>query len=118
MLLKLLTDHERRTFAAIPSDTDEPILRRYFVLRHEDESLIRQARGPHNKLGLAHQLGWLRWLGFQPEAEQLPQKPAEIGRFLAALLNFSADDLLVYGRELDLWLNHQQLAREHLKWRD
>ncbi len=118
MPLKILSPKERRAFTTIPDDIDEPALRRFFVLNVADMAAVRRVRGPHNRLGLAVQVGWLRWLGYQPEAEQLPQNPAEIGRFLAAQLNLSADDLLVYGREPDTWLNHQQLAREHLKWRD
>ena len=118
MPLKLLTDHERKTFSAIPSDPDEPILRRYFVLRREDERLIRQARGPHNKLGLAHQLGWLRWLGRQPSLEEARACPTTITMYLGDQLNIRPDQFKTYPHDRDTWDNHRGLVRRHLGWRE
>lgn len=118
MPLKILSSKERRAYTVIPADIDEPALRRYFVLGLADIALAKRVRGAHNRLGLVLQLGWLRWLGHQPDVDELPQNPSEIGRFLAAQLNLSADDLRAYGRNPNTWNHHQMLAREHLSWLD
>jgi len=117
MPLHNLTPQERQVYSTIPGDIDEPSLRRFFVLSAADERLMSQVRGPHNRLGLAHHLGWLRWLGRQPGRDEVHSGPASLTLFLARQLNVAPEAFQLYPRDRGAWSHHQALAREHLGWR-
>ena len=117
MPLHNLTPQERRAYATIPGDIDEPSQRRFFVLSASDERLMSRVRGPHNRLGLAHHLGWLRWLGRQPGWDEVHSGPAGLTAFLARQLNVAPEAFEIYPRDRGAWNHHRELAREHLGWR-
>ena len=117
MPLHDLTPQERRAYSAIPDAIDEPSQRRFFVLSAADERLMGRVKGRHNRLGRAHHLGWLRWLGRQPGRDEVRSGPASLTVFLARQLNVAPEAFQIYPRDRGAWSHHQALAREHLGWR-
>lgn len=94
---------------------DEYALARYFSLTPQDHKAIAHCRGDHNRLGFACQIGWLRWLGWQPI--DLKGAPATATTFLAQQLNLSPASLFLYGVHARMWRLHAEQVREHLGWR-
>jgi TnpA family transposase len=81
----LLTDAERNSLFAIPSDRDE--LARHYLLSQADMELIGKTRKPQNKFGVALQLSLLRHPGFTlaQVIEQFKKTPAQLMVFIAEL---------------------------------
>jgi hypothetical protein len=106
----------RRAFSAFPKDIDDFALARYFTLTAADHRLLARSRGDHNRLGLACQIGWLRWLGWQPDSAKgaPPAAPA----FLARQLNLSPEILADYPDHPRTWWLHAEQVRQHLGWRE
>ena len=116
MPLSTLTTKERQTYSKIPAEADEPILLRYFVLTATDERLRRSVRRDYNRIGVALQLGLLRWLGRQPGLEEFRSRPTTITIFLARQLNIPADMARAYPQDVGTWEDHRRLVREYLGW--
>ena len=78
----LLTPAERASLLAFPTTDDELI--RHYTFSEPDLAAIRQRRGPHNRLGFAVQLCYLRYPGFAlpPDAEPPTPLLAIVGRQL------------------------------------
>ena len=57
----ILSAAERESLLALPEATHE--LTRYYTFRESDLALIRQRRGPANRLGFAVQLCYMRYPG-------------------------------------------------------
>jgi TnpA family transposase len=57
----ILSAAERESLLALPDATDELI--RHYTFNESDLSIIRQRRGPANRLGFAVQLCYLRFPG-------------------------------------------------------
>ena len=99
----ILSAAERENLLALPDTKDDLI--RYYTFSETDLSLIRQRRGPANRLGFAVQLCYLRFPGIILGIDQLPFPP---------LLKLVADQLKV---NVDIWDDYgqrEQTRREHL----
>ena len=72
MPLGQLTSVERERLAGSPLEVSRGNLREFFGLRHGDFLFLRRRRGDVNRLGLAVQLGCVRFLGFVPDLERIP----------------------------------------------
>ncbi len=115
MPLSILSSTDRRAYTDFPPAIDEYALARYFTLTAQDQKAVSRCRGDHNRLGLASQLSWLRWLGWQPEHTQ---GAPEVGtNFLAHQLNVSAGQLAHYPDHPRTWWLHAEQVRVHLGWR-
>lgn len=80
----ILSAAERENLLALPDTRDDLIL--YYTFSETDLSLIRQRRGPANRLGFAVQLCYLRFPGIVLGVDQPPFPP---------LLKMVADQLKV-----------------------
>ena len=80
----ILSAAERESLLALPDAKDDLI--RYYTFSESDLSLIRQRRGPANRLGFAVQLCYLRFPGIILGPEETPFTP---------LLVLAADQLKV-----------------------
>lgn len=99
----LLTLSERTNLLAFPLSDDELI--QHYTFSESDLSAICQRRGPHNRLGFATQLCYLRYPGIMLLSEEEPPK---------ALLNFIGGQLSI---DSDIWPQYAQrpeTRREHL----
>ena len=99
----ILSAAERESLLALPDNRDD-LIRRY-TLSESDLSIIRQRRGPANRLGFAVQLCYLRFPGVVLGVHQLPFAP---------LLHLVANQL---GITVDAWADYggrAETRREHL----
>src|SRR5260370_31778456 len=58
---ELLSPAQRAQFLSLPAQMSEQMLARHYTLSSEDLARIRRHRRPHNKLGFAVQLAYLRF---------------------------------------------------------
>jgi TnpA family transposase len=99
----VLSATERQNILALPDTTDE-LIRRY-TLSDAELAVIRQHRGPANRLGFAVLLCYLRYPGVVLGVDEQPSPP---------LLQLVAEQLSV---SVDCWAEYGQRAetrREHL----
>jgi len=99
----ILSATERESLLAFP-DTKEGLLQHY-TFSEIDLSIIRQRRGPANRLGFAVQLCYLRFPGVILGVNKVPFPP---------LLKIVADQLKVSVEGWDEYGHREQTRREHL----
>ena len=99
----ILSAAERERLLAVP-DTHEDLIRHY-TFSEADIAIIRQRRGPANRLGFAVQLCYLRFPGIILGVTQAPFPP---------LLKLVADQLKVADAHWDDYSQREQTRREHL----
>ncbi len=113
MPLGQLSSVERERLAGFPSEVSRADLREFFGLRPGDFGFVRQRRGDVNRLGLAVQLGCLRFLGFVPVVERVPR--VVVG-FVARQLDVAAS-LTGYGERTQTQSDHLGAVMDHLGFR-
>ncbi len=99
----ILSAAERESLLALPDSKDDLI--RHYTFSDSDLSIIRQRRGPANRLGFAVQLCYLRFPGIILGVDQPPFLP---------LLKLVADQLKVGIENWDEYGQREQTRREHL----
>lgn len=99
----ILSAAERESLLALPDTKDELI--RHYTFSETDLSIIRQRRGPANRLGFAVQLCYLRFPGVILGVDEPPFPP---------LLKLVADQLKVSVESWDEYGQREQTRREHL----
>ncbi|EPK5010754.1 DUF4158 domain-containing protein [Pseudomonas aeruginosa] len=99
----ILSAAERENLLALPDTKDDLI--RHYTFSDTDLSIIRQRRGPANRLGFAVQLCYLRFPGVILGVDELPFPP--LLKLVADQLKVSVESWGEYGRR-------EQTRREHL----
>ena len=99
----ILSAAERASLLALPDAKDDLI--RHYTFSDTDLSIIRQRRGPANRLGFAVQLCYLRFPGIILGVDQPP---------FPSLLKLVADQLKVGIESWDEYGQREQTRREHL----
>ena len=99
----ILSAAERESLLAMPDSRDELI--RYYTFSDNDLSLIRQRRGPSNRLGFAVQLCYMRYPGVMLAVDVEPFPP--LLQLVASQLKVSPDAWADYGLRAET-------RREHL----
>lgn len=99
----ILSTIERENLLALPDSKDGLI--RHYTFNEMDLSIIRQRRGPANRLGFAVQLCYLRFPGIVLGVDE-PPFPALL-RMVAAQLKVPVESWDAYGKR-------EQTRREHL----
>jgi hypothetical protein len=99
----ILSAAERDSLLAMPDAKGELI--RHFTFNETDLSIIRQHRGPANRLGFAVQLCYLRFPGIVLGVDEPPFPP---------LLRMVATQLKVLVEHWDEYGQREQTRREHL----
>ena len=99
----ILSAAERESLLALPDTKDELI--RHYTFSESDLSILRQRRGPANRLGFAVQLCYLRFPGVILGADEPPFPP---------LLRLVANQLKVGIESWDEYGQREQTRREHL----
>ena len=100
----ILSAAERAALLAIPGNTEDLI--RLYAFNDADLALIRQHRGPANRLGFAVQLCYLRFPGIVLEQGKRPFPP---------LLKIAAEQLKVAPALWDDYGRRDETRREHLQ---
>ena len=99
----ILSAAERESLLALPDAKDDLI--RYYTFSDTDLAVIRQGRGPANRLGFAVQLCYLRFPGVILSADEPPFPP--LLRIVASQLKVPVESWNDYGQR-------EQTRREHL----
>jgi len=99
----ILSAAERESLLALPDTKDDLI--RHYTFSDTDLAIIRQRRGPANRLGFAVQLCYLRFPGIFLGVDQSPSLP---------LLKLVADQLKVGVESWNDYGQREQTRREHL----
>src|SRR5437764_8974145 len=99
----VLSVAERDSLLALPEHQDDLI--RHYTFSESDLSIIRQHRGPANRLGFAIQLCYMRYPGRMLSVEEVPSKPLLC--WVAMQLKAPQENWADYGRR-------DQTRREHL----
>ncbi len=99
----ILSAAERESLLALPDSKDDLI--RHYTFNDTDLSIIRQRRGPANRLGFAVQLCYLRFPGVILGVDELPFPP--LLKLVAAQLKVGVESWNEYGQR-------EQTRREHL----
>ena len=111
MPVGFLTEDQTNGYCRFSGDVTPDQLARYFHLDDADRAFVAGHRGDHNRLGVAVQLGVVRFLGCF--LEDPTQVPASVVGFTAGQLLFSgATDLMsLYGASEGRW-RHGPRIRE------
>jgi hypothetical protein len=106
-----LTDSQAREYGRFSGEPTPDQLARYFHLDDTDRAFVAEHRGDHNRLGVAVQLGSLRFLGTLLDDPAVA--PASAVRFAADQLSItgSAELLTVYAKSAGRW-RHGPRIRE------
>ena len=99
----ILSAAERESLLALPDTKDDLI--RHYTFSESDLSIIRQRRGPANRLGFAVQLCYLRFPGVILGVDESPFPP--LLKLVANQLKVSIESWGEYG-------HREQTRREHL----
>ena len=99
----ILSAAERESLLVLPDTKDDLI--RHYAFSESDLSIIRQRRGPANRLGFAVQLCYLRFPGVILGVDEPPFPP---------LLKLVADQIKVNIESWGEYGQREQTRREHL----
>jgi hypothetical protein len=86
MPVSFLSDRQTQYYGRFAGDPTPDQLNRYFHLDDRDRAFVAEHRGDHNRLGVAIQLGTVRFLG------TFLEQPAEVP---AIVVDIIADQLVV-----------------------
>ncbi|MGT7372705.1 DUF4158 domain-containing protein, partial [Escherichia coli] len=92
-------------------------LARYFHLDEADKEFIGKSRGDHNRLGIALQIGCVRFLGtFLTDMNHIP---SGVRHFTARQLGIRDITVLAeYGQRENTRREHAALIRQHYQYRE
>ena len=104
---------------AISTDPDvsRPRLVRDATFLEADRREIALRRGPHNRLGFAYQVAFVRVLGRFPQQAPLEIDGEMILRFAALQLSADAETIHAYARRQQTVSEHQQRIGQYLRLR-
>ena len=106
----LLNDADRKRFFGVPDD--EASLLRFYSLSDGDRDFILSRRGAHNQLGMAVQIGLLRYPGFGLRLDD--EVPLSLVQFVARQIGAPWPVFQDYARRDATRREHFREAAEHL----
>ena len=112
---RFLSDAEIERLGAFPEHIERGDVIRFFSPAGEDLAFVRTQRGASNQLGIALQLGAVRWLGFIPE--DLTAAPPEALAALGAVLDVPPRVIFEYAVRAPTRVEHRLLVRAHAGFR-
>jgi len=112
----LLTAEQRQQFTSFPEVVTPQVLTGHFSLSEEDLVFVRKQPGSHNRLGIAIQLGTLRYLGYV--LSNIPFVPRRVIDHVAAQLGVDPDAFARYGERVNTFYEHLERIRTAYGYRD
>src|SRR5437763_1669105 len=104
MPIAFLSSADRQRLDNFPADIPPADLATYFTLTPADRDLLLTVRGDTNRLGLALQLGTLRYLGFCPL--RLVGAPEPLITYLTEQLRYASAVFAGYGERAQTRSDH------------
>lgn len=111
----LLTDEQRHMLTQIPDGLSERDIARYYTLTPQEIAFARTRNGFSNKLGIAVQLGMLRFPG--RTLTDIVDIPQEILDYIAQQVDVPVEFFLDYGNRQPTLSNHLKLIRQEFGYR-
>ncbi|AXL27569.1 hypothetical protein AXK17_30165 (plasmid) [Klebsiella pneumoniae] len=112
-----MTTEQVESYGRFTGEPDELQLARYFHLDEADKEFIGKSRGDHNRLGIALQIGCVRFLGtFLTDMNHIP---SGVRHFTARQLGIRDITVLAeYGQRENTRREHAALIRQHYQYRE
>lgn len=115
MPVHVLSDAERERLAQFPPAITPDDLHAYFTLGNADHTFVHTHRGAANRLGVALQLGTLRYLGYWPD--DVTQVPPTVVAYVAQQIDVPPASLTAYGQRAHTRTDHQYHIARYLGFR-
>jgi TnpA family transposase len=112
---RYLADAELARFNRLPEQVSPEELGRFFTLSPDDLAFVGRHRGEENRLGVALQLGALRWVGFAPD--DLRTAPQAVVAYVASQVQTPPAALSNYGQREQTRTDHFREVQAHLGFR-
>ncbi|EPC9792617.1 Tn3 family transposase [Klebsiella variicola] len=117
MPVDFLTSEQKASYAQFSGEPNEVQLARYFHLDETDLTFLYQRRGEQNRLGVALQLGCVRFLG--AFLTDLSVVPINVQWFVARQLNITELTILsTYAQRETTRREHTALIRDQYQYRE
>ena len=117
MPVDFLTSEQKASYAQFSGEPNEVQLARYFHLDETDLTFVYQRRGEQNRLGVALQLGCVRFLG--AFLTDLSVVPINVQWFVARQLNITELTILsTYAQRETTRREHTALIRDQYQYRE
>jgi len=95
MASRFLNQSQRERYEKIPAEISEYDLMQFFQITQQDKIFLKSFRGEHNQLGIALQIGFVRFMGFLPDKWQ-EQIPENVAAMLSSQLNSDIGLIPIY----------------------
>lgn len=112
----LLTAEQRQELTSFPEEMPSRVLKDHFTISAEDLAFIQRHRGSHNRLGIAIQLGTLRFLG--RGLTDIPFVPRQVIDHVATQLEINPKAFRQYGERVSTFYEHLERIRIAYKYQD
>lgn len=117
MPVDFLTADQKANYGKFSGDPNEVQLARYFHLDEADRTFINRRRGEQNRLGVALQLGCIRFLG--TPLIDLAQVPVSVQRFVARQIGVTNLSILTeYAQREKTRREHNLSIRDRYQYRE
>ncbi|MDQ2830992.1 MAG: DUF4158 domain-containing protein, partial [Chloroflexota bacterium] len=116
MPVHIFSDDARDRLSRCPPDILPEDITAFFTLSIADREFLCPVRGAANQLGVALQLGLLRYLGLCPD--DLQDAPAHAVDYLARQLGVAPQVLTHYGARAQTRTDHLRAVQQYLGFRD
>ncbi|WP_215236498.1 DUF4158 domain-containing protein, partial [Dyadobacter linearis] len=111
-----LNQSQRERYERVPMEISEYDLMQFFQISYQDKIFLKSFRGEHNRLGIALQIGIVRFMGFLPDKWQ-QQIPANVATMICDQLGSNIELLSLYGQRIPTRTEHLGTILKHLKFR-
>ncbi len=114
--ITILNQSQRERYERVPVEISEYDLMQFFQITHQDKIFLKSFRGEHNRLGIALQIGVIRFMGFLPDKWQ-QQIPVNVAEMICGQLNSNIELLPIYAQRDKTRTEHLQVILKYLKFR-
>ncbi|WP_221392104.1 DUF4158 domain-containing protein [Dyadobacter sp. NIV53] len=111
-----LNQSQRERYEKVPAEISEYDLMQFFQITRQDKIFLKSFRGEHNQLGIALQIGIVRFMGFLPDKWQ-EQIPENVAAMVSSQLNSDIKLLSIYGQRDKTRTEHLSMVLKYLKFR-
>lgn len=111
-----LNQSQRERYERVPMEISEYDLMQFFQISYQDKIFLKSFRGEHNRLGIAIQIGIVRFMGFLPDKWQ-QQIPANVATMICDQLGSNIELLSLYGQRIPTRTEHLGTILKYLKFR-